>query len=245
MRAIREQVASAVDLIVHQTRFKDGSRRITHITEVERMEGDVITLQDIFVFDNTAGFDADGRTSAGCGRPGCVRSSSTRWPTPTSPSTRCSSTRTASDVRLRRIAAAVVAGARCWHRRRHAALLPTVPSRTSSRPRTAPDPGLRARRTRTSSSTACRSRSTTPMPTPLPCPPTPRRSCSAPDARDRHQPVDARPPLPRRQGGRARLPRRASLTTCSSGSSTSPRRSTARSSPPRTETRSRGDRGPA
>src|SRR6476469_5016304 len=61
VRAIREQVASAVDLIVHQTRFKDGSRRITHVTEVERMEGDVITLQDIFVYDNAAGFDADGR----------------------------------------------------------------------------------------------------------------------------------------------------------------------------------------
>ena len=61
MRAIREQVASAVDLIVHQSRFKDGSRRITHITEVERMEGDVITLQDVFVFDNSAGFDGDGR----------------------------------------------------------------------------------------------------------------------------------------------------------------------------------------
>ena len=54
MRAIREQVASAVDLIVHQTRFKDGSRRITHVTEVERMEGDVITLQDIFVCDHPA-----------------------------------------------------------------------------------------------------------------------------------------------------------------------------------------------
>ena len=61
VRAIREQVASAVDLIVHQTRFKDGSRRITHITEVERMEGDVITLQDVFVYDHTAGFDLDGR----------------------------------------------------------------------------------------------------------------------------------------------------------------------------------------
>lgn len=61
VRAIREQVASAVDLIVHQTRFKDGSRRITHITEVERMEGDVITLQDIFVFDNSAGWDRDGK----------------------------------------------------------------------------------------------------------------------------------------------------------------------------------------
>jgi pilus assembly protein CpaF len=60
VRAIREQVASAVDLIVHQTRFKDGSRRITHITEVERMEGDVITLQDIFVYDHSAGFDHQG-----------------------------------------------------------------------------------------------------------------------------------------------------------------------------------------
>ena len=62
MRAIREQVASAVDLIVHQTRFKDGSRRITHVTEVERMEGDVITLQDIFVYDHSAGFDENGRS---------------------------------------------------------------------------------------------------------------------------------------------------------------------------------------
>ncbi|NYJ01937.1 pilus assembly protein CpaF [Nocardioides thalensis] len=61
VRAIREQVASAVDLIVHQTRFKDGSRRITHITEVERMEGEIITLQDIFVFDNSPGFDEAGR----------------------------------------------------------------------------------------------------------------------------------------------------------------------------------------
>ena len=56
-----EQVAAAVDLIVHQTRFKDGSRHITHITEVERMEGDVITLQDIFLYDHSAGFDAEGR----------------------------------------------------------------------------------------------------------------------------------------------------------------------------------------
>ena len=61
IRAIREQVASAVDLIVHQSRFKDGSRRITHLTEVERMEGDIITLQDIFVYDHAAGFDADGK----------------------------------------------------------------------------------------------------------------------------------------------------------------------------------------
>lgn len=61
IRAIREQVASAVDLIVHQTRFKDGSRRITHLTEVERMEGEVVTLQDIFAWDGSAGFDVEGR----------------------------------------------------------------------------------------------------------------------------------------------------------------------------------------
>jgi pilus assembly protein CpaF len=61
VRAIREQIASAVDLIVHQTRFKDGTRRITHVTEVERMEGDVVTLQEIFAFDTAAGFDAEGR----------------------------------------------------------------------------------------------------------------------------------------------------------------------------------------
>ena len=62
VRAIREQVASAVDLIVHQARLKDGTRRITHVTEVERMEGDIITLQDIFIYDNSAGFDIDGKS---------------------------------------------------------------------------------------------------------------------------------------------------------------------------------------
>jgi pilus assembly protein CpaF len=59
-RAIREQMASAIDLIVHQSRLKDGSRRVTHITEVAGMEGDVITLQDVFTFDFRAGVDADG-----------------------------------------------------------------------------------------------------------------------------------------------------------------------------------------
>jgi pilus assembly protein CpaF len=62
IRAIREQIASAVDLIVHQARFKDGTRRITHITEVVGMEGDVITLQDLFVFDHHLGLDDHGRT---------------------------------------------------------------------------------------------------------------------------------------------------------------------------------------
>lgn len=51
VRAIREQIASAIDLIVQQSRLQDGSRRITHLTEVQGMEGDIITLQDIFVFE--------------------------------------------------------------------------------------------------------------------------------------------------------------------------------------------------
>jgi pilus assembly protein CpaF len=60
-RAIREQTASAIDLIVHQSRLKDGTRRLTHITEVCGMEGDVVTLQDLFTFDFAAGVDAAGR----------------------------------------------------------------------------------------------------------------------------------------------------------------------------------------
>jgi pilus assembly protein CpaF len=62
IKAIREQVASAVDVIVHQARLRDGSRRITHVTEVERMEGDIITLQDIFLFDQSMGFDEHGKS---------------------------------------------------------------------------------------------------------------------------------------------------------------------------------------
>jgi pilus assembly protein CpaF len=61
VRAIREQIASAVDLIVHVSRLRDGTRRITHITEVEGMEGDVITLQDLFLFDYGEGVDEHGR----------------------------------------------------------------------------------------------------------------------------------------------------------------------------------------
>ena len=61
IRAIREQMASALDLIVHLTRLRDGTRRVTHVTEVQGMEGDVITLQDIFLFDYGMGVDEDGR----------------------------------------------------------------------------------------------------------------------------------------------------------------------------------------
>src|SRR5579859_6473562 len=53
VRAIREQVASAVNLIVHQERLRDGSRKITKITEIQGMEGDVITMSDIFEFEQT------------------------------------------------------------------------------------------------------------------------------------------------------------------------------------------------
>jgi pilus assembly protein CpaF len=65
MRAIREQVSSALQLIVHQSRMKDGSRRITHVTEIVGMEGDVITLQDLFLFDYSAGVDSEGRFLGG------------------------------------------------------------------------------------------------------------------------------------------------------------------------------------
>lgn len=59
IRAIREQISSALDLIVHQSRLKDGSRKITHITEVLGMEGEVVVLQDIFIFEQT-GVDSKG-----------------------------------------------------------------------------------------------------------------------------------------------------------------------------------------
>ncbi len=60
IKAIREQIASAIDFVVHQSRLSDGSRKITHITEVVGMETDIITLQDIFIFDQT-GVDERGR----------------------------------------------------------------------------------------------------------------------------------------------------------------------------------------
>jgi len=61
VRAIREQVASAADLLVHLSRLRDGTRRVTQVCEVEGMEGDVITLSDLYTFDYAAGLDADGR----------------------------------------------------------------------------------------------------------------------------------------------------------------------------------------
>ncbi len=60
VKAIREQIASAIDIIVHQARFRDGSRKIVNISEVLGMEGDIITMQDIFVYESH-GFDEMGR----------------------------------------------------------------------------------------------------------------------------------------------------------------------------------------
>ncbi|MFN2113906.1 MAG: CpaF family protein [Anaerolineales bacterium] len=54
VRAIREQIASAIDLIIHQSRMQDGTRKVVNVTEVVGMEGDVITMQDIFRFEQTA-----------------------------------------------------------------------------------------------------------------------------------------------------------------------------------------------
>jgi pilus assembly protein CpaF len=51
IRAVREQVSSAIELVVHQERMRDGSRKVTHITEVTGMEGDIITMTDLFVFE--------------------------------------------------------------------------------------------------------------------------------------------------------------------------------------------------
>jgi len=60
IRVIREQMSSAVDLVVHLTRLRDGSRRVTHVSEVQHMEGDVIIMQDLFMFDFSMGMDAEG-----------------------------------------------------------------------------------------------------------------------------------------------------------------------------------------
>ena len=62
IRSIRQQIASAVNLFVQASRFSDGTRRITHITEVVGMEQDIITLQDIFLFEKT-GIAENGRVT--------------------------------------------------------------------------------------------------------------------------------------------------------------------------------------
>jgi pilus assembly protein CpaF len=61
LRAIREQVSSAIDVIVQLTRLRDGTRRVTALTEIHGMEGQTVTLQDVFEFDYAAGVSADGK----------------------------------------------------------------------------------------------------------------------------------------------------------------------------------------
>ena len=96
-RAIRQQIASAVHILVQGSRLSDGSRRVTSITEVTGMEGDVVTLQDIFVFEKR-GLAPDGkvrrpllrhrhpaevlRKTAGRRASACRRTCSTKWSIP-------------------------------------------------------------------------------------------------------------------------------------------------------------------
>ncbi|WP_353808489.1 CpaF family protein [Agromyces sp. SYSU T00194] len=61
LRAIREQIASAIDIVVQIGRLRDGTRRVVSVTEVQGMEGDIITLEDAFKFDYAAGVDENGR----------------------------------------------------------------------------------------------------------------------------------------------------------------------------------------
>jgi pilus assembly protein CpaF len=61
VKAIREQISSALDVLVHLVRLRDGTRRVTQISEVEGMEGDTIVLQDVFYFDYSMGVDENGR----------------------------------------------------------------------------------------------------------------------------------------------------------------------------------------
>jgi pilus assembly protein CpaF len=60
-KAVRKQIASAITLVVQVARFSDGTRRLTHITEITGMEDDVVSMQDVFVFEKQ-GVSSDGRT---------------------------------------------------------------------------------------------------------------------------------------------------------------------------------------
>ena len=71
VQAIREQVASAVDMVVQQTRFSDGSRRVINITEITGVEGGIIQMQDIFVYKQT-GFNSEGKVVGEFGATGRV-----------------------------------------------------------------------------------------------------------------------------------------------------------------------------
>ena len=60
-KAIRDQVSSAINIIVQQARLRDGSRKVTSISEIVGMEGDVVRMQDIFVYDTDGEFDSNGK----------------------------------------------------------------------------------------------------------------------------------------------------------------------------------------
>jgi pilus assembly protein CpaF len=71
VRAIREQTSSALDLVVHLSRFKDGTRKVTHVSEIVGMEGDIVTMQDLFAFQRQgAAYDDDGRATGYLGSMG-------------------------------------------------------------------------------------------------------------------------------------------------------------------------------
>lgn len=61
VKAIRDQASSAIDMIVQQSRLRDGSRKVTQITEVVGMEGDIVSLQDVFVYETTGSLDTNGK----------------------------------------------------------------------------------------------------------------------------------------------------------------------------------------
>lgn len=76
MKAIRNQIASAIDIIIQQSRLRDGTRKVTSISEIVGMEGDIVSMQDIFVYETDGKLDADGkfigRFRATGARPHCI-----------------------------------------------------------------------------------------------------------------------------------------------------------------------------
>jgi len=77
-KAMRQQIASAIDVVVQVARLSDGSRRVTSVSEIVGMEGDVIAMQDLFEFQRK-GLTGTARSGAGSGPPGCGRSSPRSW----------------------------------------------------------------------------------------------------------------------------------------------------------------------
>ena len=72
-RAMRQQIAAAIQIVVQQSRMSDGTRKVTSISEITGMEGDVITMQEIFAFEKLGRDARTARSSAGSGRPASVR----------------------------------------------------------------------------------------------------------------------------------------------------------------------------